>query len=224
MIPMPDEKTLTPEQAKQFYDRFGARQDWNRFYEDRAVGVMIEKGDFANAHSVVEFGCGTGRIAERLLARHLPADATYLGLDISTTMVELASERLKPFGRRARIIQTDGSLFIDARPETIDRVFSTYVFDLLSGEHIARLVAEARRVLKPDGMLCAVSLTHGRSTVGKILSAGWQSIWSLEPSILGGCRPIELAEFIPNSDWRIVHLEVVSSFGLSSEVLIAAKR
>ena len=65
---MAEEKTLTPAQAMQFYDRMGARQDWSRFYEAAAIDRMIEQGDFGNAQRVVEFGCGTGRIAERLLA------------------------------------------------------------------------------------------------------------------------------------------------------------
>lgn len=221
---MPEERTLTPEQARRFYDRLGSRQDWNRFYEDRATQIMIDKGAFREAHCVLEFGCGTGRMAERLLAKYLPGDATYLGLDVSATMVALASERLARFGDRARVIETDGSPWLDARTESIDRVFSTYVFDLLSRENIAKLITQARRVLKDQGLLCAVSLTHGRTAVSKLVSAGWSNLWSLQPSMLGGCRPIELAEFIPHSDWRILHLEVVSSFGLASEVMIAAKR
>jgi ubiquinone/menaquinone biosynthesis C-methylase UbiE len=221
---MADDRTLTPEQAKAFYDRLGARQDWNRFYEDPAIRRMVEKGDFSSAHAVVEFGCGTGRIAERLLARHLPADATYLGLDLSTTMVEIAAQRLAQFGPRARVVQSDGSPWIDARPESFDRFYSNYVFDLLSREFIEKIVAEARRVLMPGGLLCVVSLTHGRSTLSKVLSSGWMNVWKMQPSLLGGCRPIELAEFISHSDWRILHLEVVSALALSSEVLVAAKR
>src|SRR5690242_1011822 len=221
---MPEDRTLTLEQAKAFYDRLGARQDWNRFYEDRAIERMIEKGEFATAHAVVEFGCGTGRIAERLLANHLPADATYLGLDLSSTMVEIASQRLAQFGTRARVVQSDGTPWIDARPESFDRFYSNYVFDLLSREALERIVIEARRVLLPGGLLCVVSLTHGRSTLTKALSSGWMALWNVQPSILGGCRPIELAEFIAHSDWRILHLEVVTALGLSSEVLVAAKR
>jgi ubiquinone/menaquinone biosynthesis C-methylase UbiE len=221
---MADDRTLSPEQAKAFYDRLGARQDWNRFYEDRAIARMIEKGEFGSAHAVVEFGCGTGRIAERLLARHLPADATYLGLDLSTTMVQIAAQRLAQFGPRARVVQSDGSPWIDARPESFDRFYSNYVFDLLSREFIEKIVAEARRVLMPGGLLCVVSLTHGRSKLTKVLSSGWMNIWKIEPSLLGGCRPIELAEFISHSDWRILHLEVVSALALTSEVLVAAKR
>src|SRR5579864_3297925 len=138
--PMPEDKTLTPAQAQQFYDRMGARQDWNRFYEQAAIDRMIEQGDFANAHRVVEFGCGTGRIAERLLARHLPSDATYVGLDLSATMVNLATERVAPFGRRAQIVRTEGAMILDAPSESADRFFTNYVFDLLSREDIAALV------------------------------------------------------------------------------------
>ena len=221
---MPDEKTLTPAQAKEFYDRVGARHDWNRFYEDTAIKRMIQYGDFGNAHSVVELGCGTGRIAERLLTRHLPSDATYIGFDISTTMTTLAAERLKAFAPRAKVIQTDGSPWIDARPDSVDRFFCNYVFDLLGNDQVRALVAEARRVLRQDGLLCAVSLTHGRSRVSKIISSGWKSVWSFEPSLLGGCRPIELLEFVPISDWRILHLEIVVSLGLSSEVMVASRR
>jgi ubiquinone/menaquinone biosynthesis C-methylase UbiE len=221
---MADDRTLTPAQAMQFYDRMGARQDWNRFYEQAAIDRMIEQGDFANAHRVVEFGCGTGRIGERLLARHLPSDATYVGLDISATMVNLATERLAPFRPRAQIIKTDGSTTLDLRSESADRFFSNYVFDLLSRDDIAALVAEAHRVLAPEGVLGAVSLTHGRSTVTKMFSAGWLSLWKFEPSLLGGCRPIELLEFIPHADWRVLHMDIVRSLALSSEVVVAVKR
>jgi ubiquinone/menaquinone biosynthesis C-methylase UbiE len=221
---MAEDKTLTHAQAMQFYDRMGARQDWNRFYEEVAIDRLIERGDFANARRVVEFGCGTGRIAERLLERHLPSDATYVGFDSSARMVNLASERLAQFGGRAQIVQTDGSMSLDLRSESADRFFGIYVFDLLSREDIAKLVGEAQRVLEPGGLLCAVSLTHGRSTVTKMFSAGWLSLWKFEPSLLGGCRPIELLEFIPHADWRILYFEIVTSLAVSSEVAVAAKR
>ena len=139
-------------------------------------------------------------------------------------MVNLATERLAPFGRRGQIVKTDSSMILDLRSESADRFFCNYVFDLLSRENIAALVGEAHRVLAPDGLLCAVSLTHGRSTVTRMFSAGWLSLWKFEPSLLGGCRPIELLEFIPYSEWRILHFDIVTSLALSSEVVVAAKR
>jgi hypothetical protein len=58
---------LTHAEARTFYDRFGSRQDWQAFYEDAAVERLLVAGRFDLASTVVEFGSGTGRLAERLL-------------------------------------------------------------------------------------------------------------------------------------------------------------
>ena len=57
--------------VRAFYDRFGGKQDWQRFYEDPALRDLICHGSFDEAHAVVEFGCGTGRLAEHLLRDYL---------------------------------------------------------------------------------------------------------------------------------------------------------
>lgn len=43
------------------------------------------------------------------------------------------------------------------------------------------------------------------------------------PELVGGCRPVELLDFVSSPDWRVEFRDVVSSFGLSSEVLVAAR-
>ena len=88
-------RTLTTAEAKAFYDGFGAKQDAQAFYEDLAVKALIDHADFEHAHSVFEFGAGTGRLAARLLGTMLPDDCRYLGVDIAETLVALARERLR---------------------------------------------------------------------------------------------------------------------------------
>lgn len=94
---------LTRGEARAFYDKFGSKQDSQAFYEAAALDQLVENSSFATAQSVFEFGCGTGRFAFDLLQRHVPADAVYRGVDISSTMVRLASARLAPFGERAAV-------------------------------------------------------------------------------------------------------------------------
>jgi len=72
----PRNRYLSPAEAKRFYDRLGSRQDWQGFYENPAINALIEHAGFDSAHSVIEFGCGTGTLAARLLREHLPAKAT----------------------------------------------------------------------------------------------------------------------------------------------------
>jgi ubiquinone/menaquinone biosynthesis C-methylase UbiE len=100
---------LSREEARRVYDRIGARQDTQAFYEDRATELLIQHGEFGFAQSVLEFGCGTGRFALRLLSHHLPATARYRALDQSAIMVRLAQSRLAQFGSRAQVVLTDGA-------------------------------------------------------------------------------------------------------------------
>jgi trans-aconitate methyltransferase len=139
----PHDRYLSPEQAKRFYDRLGARQDWQGFYENAALQELIAHAGFDSARSVFEFGCGTGAFAARLLQQHLPADARYTGLDVSSTMVSLARKRLQPWPERAHVHQSDGSFRIHQADRSFDRFVSNYVFDLLAPGFAEQLLLEA---------------------------------------------------------------------------------
>lgn len=213
--------TFSRDQAKKFYDRLGWKQDWQAFYGNPAIDDLVSNGRFETAQDLCEFGCGTGRLAERLLIHHLPATATYLGLDISTTMVRLARARVKPWSDRAHVLQTDGTPKIPAGPGSFDRVISTYVLDLLSDADIQALSADAKRVLRRGGLFCNVSLTFGQGPSSKAICALWQKIHNWGPALLGGCRPMEVGRHLDKEYWSIKHRNVVSSFGVCSEIIIA---
>jgi ubiquinone/menaquinone biosynthesis C-methylase UbiE len=214
---------LTHEEAREFYDRFGRRQDWQRFYEDSATATLVRHADFGRASSVVEFGCGTGRFAKSLLEEHLPADARYVGFDLSETMVDLSRRRLESFGERAEVHLTDGSPGLDLETGCFDRFVSNYVLDLLPVEEIRAVVLEARRVLRAGGLLGLVSLTHGCTGPSRALERAWVRLHRLRPSLVGGCRPISLREFLPAPAWRVAYHDVVTSFAVPSEIVVAER-
>jgi SAM-dependent methyltransferase len=135
-----DCRTLTADEAKRFYDRFGGKQDLQAFYEDPALDDLIAHSDFEHATAVFEFACGTGRLAERLMSAHLPSGSSYLGVDVSVVMVGLARARLLPWGARAEVTLSTGSMHLDAASGGFDRFLATYVLDLLSVEDSQRLL------------------------------------------------------------------------------------
>src|SRR5260370_853167 len=147
---------LSRSQARAFYDRFGTKQDSQAFYEDPAIDELLRHADFESAEVVCEVGCGTGRVAGRLLGEKLPPTARYLGWDLSPTMVGLARQRLAPFGERARVELTEGMPSLPLPSNSVDRFLSTYVFDLLPYDEIEAGLAEAHRVLRTGGKLCLV--------------------------------------------------------------------
>jgi ubiquinone/menaquinone biosynthesis C-methylase UbiE len=214
-------RVLSHQEAKTFYDGFGRKQDLQRFYEDPAIEVLLRYGEFEKATAMVELGCGTGRLAARLLQHRLPAEATYIGFDISPTMIELAQDRVAPWAGRAKVQLTEGSPSLPLEDAAYDLFLSTYVLDLLSEEEIRAVLREAKRVLAPGGRLCLASLTFGQTPVSRLVSHSWNAIHSLHPRLVGGCRPLDLAAFI-GPDWQVLHREVVCTFGICTEVLIAA--
>lgn len=216
--------TLTPEQARRFYDRIGKRQDSQAFYEDRATEILIREGRFDSASRVIEWGCGTGRFALGLLSEHLPPDARYRALDLSPTMVRLALERLARFAPRAEVALTDGSPPSSEPTASRDRFVSNYVLDLLSEDDIAAVVREAHRILVPAGLLCLTALSTGIGPLSRLVSRVWSRLNSLRPALVGGCRPLELVPRLPPERWRIRHHEKVAPFGVPSEVVIAERR
>ena len=214
-------RVLSHEEARAFYDRFGRKQDLQRIYEDPAIEVLLKYAGFDSARAVVELGCGTGRLATRLLEECLPSDATYIGFDISRTMLELAQARVAPFAGRAEVQLTDGSPSLAVGDNTSDRFLSAYVLDLLSEKEIRAALREAQRLLVPGGLLCLASLTFGHTPVSRLVCRSWTAIHSLNPRMVGGCRPLELAAFV-GPEWRILHREVVCTVGICTEVLVAA--
>jgi ubiquinone/menaquinone biosynthesis C-methylase UbiE len=212
---------LSHGEAARFYDLLGAGLDTQAFYETAALDDLIAHLELESCQSVLEFGCGTGRLAAELFEKHLPPDAAYLGLDVSATMVRLARARLAAFGGRAEIRLSDGAPHIEAADADFDRFISTYVLDLLSDDDIRAVLKEAQRVLRSDGLLGLVSLTTGPRPISRMVSTAWRGLHHLSPWLVGGCRPITIRSFVSDAEWQITHANIVVRFGIPSEILVA---
>ena len=211
---------LSRDAAREFYDRFGAKQDRQGHYEDSPLRALIAHTDLGSAEAVFEFGCGTGRFAEEILSAHLPKAATYLGCDLSSTMTALANERLARFADRAEVRLTDGEPRAPIGEASVDRFLSTYVLDLLAPEDIAAVVAEARRVLEPGGLLGVTGLTHGTTVLSRLVSDLWGLVHALRPRIVGGCRPSKVLDHVDPGAWELRRRSVIVAVGIPSEVVV----
>lgn len=217
-------KTISRNEARQFYNKFGAKQDRQGFYEDLALDLMIELGKFPEAENVFELGCGTGRLAGRLLSDCLPASAHYIGVDLSSTMVRLAKDRLASYEGRVTVHLSNGAFEISRYGESFDRLISTYVLDLLSPIDIQECLARAHAAMATRGLFCHCGLTRGTSPILKATSALWTQLHRINPRLVGGCRPLVLADLMPEDQWRLTHRNVVVSTGIPSEVVVAKAR
>ena len=170
---------------------------------------LVASGALAPDQTIFEFGCGTGRLAARLLGT-LPPDVTYIGVDISPVMINLATRRLAAWAQRATAVLVDGSLPLPAGEGCADRVLSTFVFDLLDADCAHAVLDDLRRILTLDGLICLASLTHGHRLLERAISGTWTRLWRMAPQLVGGCRPIDLSALLGH-DWqsRITHVCIV---------------
>ena len=106
---------------------------------------------------ILDVGTGTGQLALGALERW--PGATVVGVDVSTEMTAVAkAEAERAFGRQARarfsieIAPADDVPFEDAR---FDLAVSSFVYQLVPNR--SRAFREARRVLRPGGILAFVS-------------------------------------------------------------------
>lgn len=138
-------------------------------------------------------------------------------------MVRLARARLEPYAPRAGVELGPGGPPVDEPTGAYDRFVSNYVFDLLSHEDIRAMIREAHRMLSPGGLICLAGLTGGEGFVSRLVAGVFRGIHAVYPSLLGGCRPVELLPFLPEPQWQVRHASKVVAFGVPSEVVVAER-
>lgn len=111
-----------------------------------AANWLVKKGFASPSSSILEIGCGMGRV-ERHLARKV---AHVYGVDISEQMISLASEWLSDFDN-VTLLKTDGQC-VPLPDDSADTVFAFMVFlDVKNPALWKNLFMEVSRVLKPGG-------------------------------------------------------------------------
>jgi ubiquinone/menaquinone biosynthesis C-methylase UbiE len=139
-------------------------------------------------------------------------------------MVRLSQARLAPWRERAHVVQTSGAMSVPAADASFDRFIACYVLDLLSDEDIRQLLAEAHPVLVADGLLYLAGLTHGASLSASIMGALWRALFWLQPKLVGGWRAVVARDYLGDHDWLVRYDNVVTRFGINSEILVAYAR
>jgi len=131
------------------YDRLSAPQArWGR--------AVLERLDLEGDETVLDAGCGTGRVTEELLAR-VPAGRV-LALDASPSMLALAKARLEKAAASGRVIFVEADLLklsprLLGEAVPLDAVLSTATFHWVTDHD--RLFSNLRSVLRMGGQLVA---------------------------------------------------------------------
>ncbi len=108
---------------------------------------VLDRLELRGDETVLDAGCGTGRVTERL-AERLPAGRV-VALDGSPAMVEAARGRLARFGDRISYVTADLGAPLPIADASVDAILSTATFHWIA-DHDA-LFRHLARVLRPGG-------------------------------------------------------------------------
>ncbi|MDC3378687.1 class I SAM-dependent methyltransferase [Planctomycetota bacterium] len=209
------EHTLTPREAKRFYDRYGTKLDWSDPFEGRAKAVAHSWVGLQPGDRVLELGIGCGHFQAHA-AQRVGATGASVGVELSTTMLELTRAKAP-----AAHLVHGNMLSLPLASGSFDWGFSSYVLDLLPLHAIAPALREARRVLKAGAPLVLCSLTEGQTRAERLIIAMWKGIHALGPAHVGGCRPVCLQPLLREAGFEIERSEHVGQLGVPSEVILA---
>jgi ubiquinone/menaquinone biosynthesis C-methylase UbiE len=150
---------VTIDQAKRF-DKFasGYAHHWAPVLAPAVRTLLDELEPVVGAPSrILDVGTGTGQLALGALARW--PKATVVGIDVSAGMAKVAeAEADRTLGRAGRKrfeVQLAPADELPFEDESFDLAISSFVFQLVTRR--ARAFREARRVLRPGGILAFVS-------------------------------------------------------------------
>jgi SAM-dependent methyltransferase len=106
--------------------------------------------------SVLDVGCGTGEITERLATKY--PKATFVGVDLEEQHLERARDRCARFGERVRF-QIGDALALSFEDEQFDLVVCRHLLQAIP--NAPKALAEIRRVLRPGGRAHLIAEDYG---------------------------------------------------------------
>jgi trans-aconitate 2-methyltransferase len=146
-------------------------REWDAATYDRVAdpqfrwgAAVIDRLELAGEETVLDAGCGSGRVTELLFER-LPAGRV-VALDGSASMLERARTRLERFGERVTFVLAD---LVEPLPldEPIDAILSTATFHWVP-DHDA-LFRNLAAVVRPGGRMAAQC--GGAGNLGAVVAA-----------------------------------------------------
>ena len=121
---------------------------WGFHTKEQFYGFTEPVEDLKPYMKFLDFGCGPGRIV-KTVAPHVQ---TYVGVDVSEGLLEMAREHHKSYSNVSfvKCNGTDLSCFED---NTFDYIYERLVFIHVPKEGIVKYIKEFFRVLRPGGFL-----------------------------------------------------------------------
>lgn len=212
-------RTYSTEKIKAQYARVAWFYDaWSVLTEEKALSRLLALAEVRDGMRILEVAVGTGRLFARVVQAN-PSGVNE-GIDLSPAMLGHARRRLARQGRGGAWRLQEGSAYaLPYASGSFDRLFNTFMLDLLPGEDYPQILAEFMRVLKPQGRLAIACFAHGQKRSNRL----WPWLTKHCPGLLTGCRPIDPVPALAQAGFAVLEETSLSQNTFPATVVLAQK-
>ena len=180
-----------------------------------ALDLVIDLLEKKNA-SLLDMGCGPGNITKYLLDKN--QDLNILGVDISENMIALARKNNPEADFKVLDCREIYSL-----NEKFDVILGGFLLPYLNAVEVAKLILDAKGLLKPQGLLYLSTIEAGKTDSGFQVSASDD-----QDTLYTHYHTLDFLKWnLENNHFEIRHSTYLhnpnNSTGVKDLVLIAAK-
>ena len=154
---------------------------------------------------VVDLGCGTGQLTQRLV-RRFPA-ATIIGVDLSEGMLSQAAGRLATPGADAALLVRADAVHVPFAASSVDVVTCTESFHWYPDQ--AQVLSELARVLRPGGRLLIASIATMTTVGDRLLTA----VTGSGQGAIRARPPHDMRRLLARAGFEVIHQRRVPRLG-----------
>lgn len=209
---------LDKDQIREAYRKHASTYDiWSRLTESRARRRCLKVAAIKNGQSILEVAVGTGLLFEKILQLN-PAGRNE-GIDLTEPMLARARARAERAGAAGYTLNVGDAYHLQYPDDSFDLVLNNYMFDLIPEQDFVVILGEFKRVLRKGGRIVLVNMTKGP----RWFNAVWEWLYNVSPSLLGGCRGVELAPYLQRLGFENIRREYLVQMTFPSEVISGRK-
>ena len=211
----------TKTEAQASYDRLSRWYDLlSGSSEARPRQAGLELLQALPGEHVLDIGPGTGH-SLATLAHAVSKTGCVQALDLSPGMLAVSRARLAKTSGEAGVCLTCGdALYLPYPAGAFDAIFSSFNLELFDTPEIPQVLEECRRVLRPGGRMCVVSLSKESKSRAMIKLYEWSH--DRFPAFVD-CRPIYVQSSLALAGFHIQAVKCMSMWGLPVEIVLAQK-
>jgi ubiquinone/menaquinone biosynthesis C-methylase UbiE len=190
---------------------------WGGLLESRGHARALQVAAPQAGESVPPPATGTGALLAGIA--RVKGLERCIGLDFSREMLARTQRRLAGLANSHAVLCRGDARSLPFADSSFDVILNCYMLDLLAQGDIRSTLRELQRVLKPSGRL--VLLVMARQS--RVIQAIWMGLYRHWPDLVGGCRPVPVADFLASGAWRVALSERITQCGFRSDLTLVRR-